>query len=146
MWCWFPRGLTDPAQEHEPVASTAGGHSGAALLLPVRSGATRQARELADNLSGSFAPRLEDCCERLGIERMSCHLAVLPTQDFLILHLEGSGCESFLSRLENSPHPFDLQLSAALAAIVGAKPGRAYAAQQLLPLFEFAPQHSIDAR
>ena len=113
-------------------------------MLPVRSGMTQVARDLAEGLRDTLAPDLEACCARLRIARMSWHLAVLPSRDFLVIHIEGAGGEHFLRRLGASRHPFDLRLHAGLTEIVAAQSGGAPVAQLLLPLFEFAPPRGTE--
>ena len=116
-----------------------------AFMLPVRSGMTQEARDLAEGLRDTLAPDLEACCARLRIARMSWHLAVLPSRDFLVIHLEGADSEHFLRRLGSSRHPFELRLHAALTVIVETEPSHAPVAQLLLPLFEFAPPRGKEA-
>lgn len=105
-----------------------------ALMLPVQSGMTQITRELMGEIERHSVADLAACCERLGIEHMTCHLAVLPSGDFLIIHARGPQSDLILSRLAASQHSFDRRMYASLAEITGLDIGRSEAVQCLLPL------------
>jgi hypothetical protein len=111
-------------------------------MLPVQSGTTQLARELIEEIERHGAAELAACCERLGIERMTWYLAVLPMRDQLIIHVQGRARELILSRLAASRHQFDRWLYASLTEITGQDLGRSDAVQWLLPLADI---HGIEA-
>ena len=105
-----------------------------ALMLPVQLGMTQVARELLGEIDRHCRAELAACCERLGIERMTCHLAVLPARDYLVIHVQGLESDLVLGRLAASRQPFERWLYASLTELTGLDVARSEAVQWLLPL------------